>query len=569
MSMATDVIGRLADKSLLERGGDGRVTRWRMLDTVRAYAREQLTASNDRLTTEEAHLLWATSAAVALEEMLVEDEAWIEQFDAVADGLRAAFARLLGSNLARERFALGLSLGHLAYARGLLTEAHGHFVSATECTPDPADAVVALRGAASVARAHQRLSLDVEQLHRAASAAQACGLPAAAARSLADIAREEGRFPSGLDVAPDHDATLTLIERARSLDPGDDRALRVAISLAAAWNGRPRPTEPDPTLANAALVLARDLGDPLLLSEALDAVSSAASFAGRRREAARVTSERLELIDQMPRHSPDVGLEVFDVHHAATETAVAAGDLTAALAAGRRAQTEALDAALPYLAASRVTLPLALLGSFDEALVQANLMRDSWVRVGRPTAGWMANAVYAAALVHGLRGNTAAFDEWWDMAAELSARSSTNEMRTFVTLRIALHHGRLDGTILEPAVGSLGDYTRCLGIEVAVVTGAVDAEVQISAAASLGDENAYAAAMLRRASGRLHHDPTELEAAVSMWESIGACFERACTLALIPGRRREGERRLTDLGCPSPAARHQYPVDLHAGPGDE
>ncbi len=47
IAMATDLIGRLADKSLLARGQDGARSRWRMLDTVRAYAAEQLDASGD------------------------------------------------------------------------------------------------------------------------------------------------------------------------------------------------------------------------------------------------------------------------------------------------------------------------------------------------------------------------------------------------------------------------------------------------------------------------------------------------------------------------------------------
>jgi len=244
----------------------------------------------------------------------------------------------------------------------------------------------------------------------------------------------------------------------------------------------------------------------------------------------------------------------------ATETAVAAGDLDAALVTGRRAQSDGLDSAVPYMAASRIALPLVLLGNFDEALFQAQLMRDSWVRAGQPTAGWMANAFFAAAMVHGLRDDAAAFDEWWQIAAELSTRSSTNEMRAFVEQRVALHQGRFDDATLELSSlvshGSLADYARSIMVEVAVVTGAADADVQLRAAHPLAAENEYAAAILQRASGRLHDNPDELEAAVSSWETIGARFELACTLTLIPARRAQGERELSELGCPMPA-----PVD--------
>lgn len=557
-AIAADVIGRLADKCLLDRGRDGRVSRWRMLDTVRSYAREQLNASGEGPAVEEAHLRWAVGAAARLEAELGVGDGWVEEFDAVVDDLRSEIVRPAPTQLTPERFALALALGHLAYARGLLVEARDHYVTAAEGAPDPAAAIVAWREGAAVARAEQRLSLEIELLRRAAAAAEGCNDHAATARILADIAREVGRFPSGLDEAPDRDATLALIERSRSLDPGGDPALRVALALAAAWNGRPKPTEPDPVLAAESLVLARELGDPELLSEALDSVSSAASFAGRRQEAARAAAERLGLIDQMPRHSPRVALEVFDAYHSATETSIAAGDPTAALAAGRRAKAEGLDAVMPYLAASRVTLPLVLLGDFDEALAQAELMRDSWVRAGRPTAGWMANAVFAAAMVHGLRGDTVEFDEWWQVASKMSARSSTNEMSAFVAHRVALHHAGFKGVTLEPGGpvtdGSLVDYARCVAVELAVVTGA-DTDVQLRAARPLVDENRYATAFLRRASGRLHNDPTQLDASASIWETIGARFEHACTLTLIPASREEGARMLSNLGCPLPEYR--------------
>jgi predicted ATPase/DNA-binding CsgD family transcriptional regulator len=559
-SIASDVIGRLVDKTLLVRGGDRPGSRWRMLDTVRAYAREQLVASQELTAIEGAHLRWAASAATALEAELGEDDAWAGRFDAIADDLRSAAMRNAPGELTSESFGLGLSLGHLTYARGLLAEARGHYIAAADRAPAPAAAIVAWRGAAAVARADQRLSLSMELLYRAAAAAEEGGDRAAAALALADIAREVGRFPSGFDEAPDRDATLALIERARSLDPGDDLAVRTAIVLAAAWNGRPEPTEPDPALAAEALVLARELGDPMFVSDALDAVAASASSAGRRKEAARITVERLGLIDQMPRHSPGVGLEVFDAFHMATETAVAAGDLDAALATGRRAQSDSLDSAVPYMAASRIALPLVLLGDFDEALVQAQLMRDSWIRAGKPTAGWMVNAFFAAAMVHGLRGDAAAFDEWWQIAAEESTRSSTNETRAFVEQRVALHQGRFDDATLElsgpVSDGSLADYARSIRVEVAIVTGVADADVQLRAAHPLAAENEYAAAILQRASGRLHHNLDELEAAVSSWETIGARFELACTLTLIPARRAQGERELSELGCPMPA-----PVD--------
>ena len=62
------------------------------------------------------------------------------------------------------------------------------------------------------------------------------------------------------------------------------------------------------------------------------------------------------------------------------------------------------------------------------------------------------------------------------------------------------------------------------------------------------------AAQLLRAAGRLHGDRAELEQSVIRWEGIGARFERACTLLLLPGRADEGAEEIAALGCRLPVA---------------
>jgi hypothetical protein len=86
-------------------------------------------------------------------------------------------------------------------------------------------------------------------------------------------------------------------------------------------------------------------------------------------------------------------------------------------------------------------------------------------------------------------------------------------------------------------------------------TGRLDAAVAAAddlAAAPAGEESAWAEACLARAAGRLHGDRDALCAAVAGWERIGARFERACTLLLLPERAGEGRAELAELGCPAP-----------------
>ena len=498
-------------------------------------------------------LCWAASTAGRLEAALIAEESWQERFDQIADDLRAALARPAGPDLLETRFSLGVSLGHLAYARFLFSEACAHYRTAAEQAPRPGSAVAAWRSAAAVARADQRIDLSISFLERAVAVAEAAGDATAQARALADAARTMGRFPSGMAHAPDRDSALELVRRAQSLET-DDPAAVASVALAAAWNGRPRPTEPSPELAAAAAVLARRADEPILVSDALDALGSAASFQGRHQDAARLAAQRLALLDRMPRHDPEVGLEVFDAYHSATESALAAGDPRAAVSVAQRAHSDPLYRAVPYHADSRMALALALLGDFDGALASAEQARDSWVSTGRPTAGWMANAFFAAALVHGLRGDWAAFDEWWAQASELSARASTMEMPPFVALRLELHTGRaateLLGSDRALASGRLGDYARAVAVEAAAARGVPGAAPRPQS--NIPVQNPYAAAFLERASGRLQSDRQGIAAAAESWEHLGARFEHAVTLTMLPERRQEGLQILGELGCPPP-----------------
>jgi predicted ATPase/DNA-binding CsgD family transcriptional regulator len=554
-----DLVGRLEDKSLLHRIGTdddpAASSRWRMLDTVRAYAGERLADSGEGPWAEDLRLRWAASMAGRLEAALIAEKPWQERFDEIADDLRGAFAQSSAHDLQEFHFKLGMSLGHLAYAHFLLSEACVHYESATERAPTPRLAAAALRSAAAVARADQRIDRSISFLERAAEVAEAAGDRATQARALADIARTMGRFPSGMQRAPDRDFGVGLVRRARSLET-DDPTVAASVALAAAWNSGPRPTQPSPELAAAALVLARRTDEPNLLSEALDALGSAASFAGRHQEAARLASERLALLDRMPRHDPEVGLEVFDAYHSATESALAAGDPRAAVSVAQRALSDPLYRAVPYHADSRMALARALLGDFDGALTSAEQARHGWVRGGCPTAGWMANAFFASALVHGLRGDWPAFHEWWTQASELSARSSTKEMPAFVALRLELHTGRAATELMgsDPLLvsGPLGDYARGVAAEVAAARG--ESDVANRPADHTLEQNPYAAAYQERASRRVDSDRHGIAKLVESWERLGARFEWAVTLTMLQGRRREGLRILGELGCVPPVS---------------
>src|SRR6185437_14973983 len=71
-----DLIGRLTDKSLLihRHGPEG--SRWQMLETIRAYAVDRLSDSDEATAIREAHLRWAANVAADLERRVEADRPW-------------------------------------------------------------------------------------------------------------------------------------------------------------------------------------------------------------------------------------------------------------------------------------------------------------------------------------------------------------------------------------------------------------------------------------------------------------------------------------------------------------
>jgi hypothetical protein len=171
----------------------------------------------------------------------------------------------------------------------------------------------------------------------------------------------------------------------------------------------------------------------------------------------------------------------------------------------------------------------------------------------------MAPSAYATALVYGLRGDAAAHDRWCELADRICIEGTAATFGDFVEQRVALHLGQCDRALAVPSAlpdrrgGYYNAYQSVISVEVAVVAGDPDAERRLEETLDLATENDFVAACLARAGGRLHHDDTELEQAVRLWEAIGARFERACTLMLIATRADEGRDELEALGCPLPA----------------
>jgi predicted ATPase/DNA-binding CsgD family transcriptional regulator len=558
LAAASDVIGRLTDKSLLVLVPHASESQWRMLDSVHAYAHEQLKESAEADEVRRRYHLWATTMARELEESLGGED-WFERFDVVAGDLRSALHMAPDGTDRRAAFELALALAHLTYARRFLVESRHHYETAIQRAPDAASEVTALRAAASALCAEMRGEAAFNLLQRAAALAEESHDTRSAAIVLADSAVLAGRCPALFITPLRPDELLALVGRAKALASDDDLEVATRIAAASAWDGVLGSTLPSPQGAQEALDLARRFGDPVLISGAMDAVASAAAYVGRYKEAARVSTERLQLLGVLQRHDPRVGAEIADIFHMAAQSAVSAGDLETGLRNARTSYDDDANQGLPHFAATHLMAPLVLRGEFDEAMVQATVMRQGWERAGSPPAGWMAPSFFAASTVFGLRGDEEARQEWWELGLAIQQAPADASCSTFFGCRVALHAGAIEEARRMALNHSQSrsslyhPFAHAIGVEIAVVAGAPGAASQLTDAKDLGQENDFVAALLLRAAGRLHHDEAALHESVLGWEAIGARFERACTLLLIPGRIDEGVAELEAIGCLMPA----------------
>ncbi|NRQ38408.1 hypothetical protein HII36_42265 [Nonomuraea sp. NN258] len=485
---------------------------------------------------------------------------------------------------------LARSLAALTYARRFVNEALTHYREAARLAPTPGAAAADLRHAADCALAIAGSGQAYELQLAAADRAEAAGDREVRAIALARavvVARRHAGF--GFESVPPPETLRALAEEAATTaglsagpsrphepgphepgphEPGTDvfaqaGGLVVAAHVAAAeaWLAGEAATS-DPALAQAALAAARRTGDPVLIGGALDCVLSAAARAGDPRTAYRLSWERLDLLPVMDHDDPRAGIEIVDSLHTAAAYAIAVGDLPEALALAWRATRDDFTGNHPALARSKLIPPLALTGDFDAAVRHAEEMWESQARMDRPPGRWMTAALCAVALVHGLRGNAERFASWRARAAavgDLVGSPQHRPLGVFVDARLAVHAGRFEtaAELCEQAAagfrpGFFDRYATAACAELAVVAGLPDAAGLLTAAEPAGRENDWAAACLARAAGRLTGDAAALEASVAGWERIGARFERACTLWLLPARRDEAVAELAALGATHP-----------------
>jgi hypothetical protein len=483
----------------------------------------------------------------------------------VAGDLRAALA---GCPPGPDPAAHGLAsaLGYLTFARRFLKDSLSHYQEAAVRAPSPGDAARDLTNAAGCAL-FMNFSGDhvIGLLLAAAGCARRAGdgdaQAIALARAVEIAARHTGSYPAMMP----RERLNDLLQQAASAGSPAHPPVAGALAAAKVWSAAPVKLQLDPDLARIAEQAARAAADPVLISASLDATRTAATAAGRLRDAYQISTERVSLLAVMDK-TPRAGAEIEDTYNMACTDAIGVGDLPAALAYADLGRHDDLAGNHPYLAMTTLIPALALMGRLAEATNAAARMWAAWQRAGRPAAAPVSPALAAAAMASCLLGNDRASRLWRaraDQAAGTIAADLSRHLTftTFVDARCAAHTGKLTGAaeLVSRAFGNHSQgwyaaYAQAAATELAVIAGLPDAEQHLAAAASAAQQNAWAAACLARTAGRLRNDPGALARAVTGWEQIGARFERVCTLLLLPARASEGRAELKRLGVQTGAA---------------
>ena len=401
----------LADHSLLTAIITPNGTRYRVLETIRQYGAERLMEADELTEAHARHLRWCLAEADALGESLASGGATERAaFDQLADELRAALDWAAAQPAQREGgHRLAIRLAALCFTRGLPGEAQRRYEQAAALAADDLEAASALHDAASAAEI-RHFGGEAIRLHRAcAGAALRVGDRPRAAYHLAQIAELVNRAP-GLMPESASIGVAQLLAEAAAL-AGDDPAAQARVVIADGFNGyRLDPVSAE--LAERGITLARRAGDPLAESAALDLQTSIQLARGDIPAAAASALRRTELLAPLRGRPIACGFELFDACQMAAETAVAAGDLTAARELAENVRDLPFYREEGHLATARLLVVTALAGDWDETAAFGQRFLEGWEQAGRPRAGNLNRGPYAAAAVCGLRGDDAGRAEW-------------------------------------------------------------------------------------------------------------------------------------------------------------
>jgi tetratricopeptide (TPR) repeat protein len=289
-----DTLQSLVDKSLLRRRQAVTGSRFWMLETIRAYAVEQLEGSGDADETYDRHAQWFLQLAERAEpEVLRGDQiTWGHRLDAERDNCRVALSWLVDQGRAEQALRLIGALRRAWAAHGYLTETRGWLETVLAQTDDVSSRVraKALYGLGRVALLQGDYDEAVLRLDSASAIYRELGDEEGVVYSLADLGWIAG-------AQGDHERATALGEEslAHARRTGDDVLMAAALhSLACAHLDRGDHAAARP-LFEESLARRRGLRDTRNTANSLLHLGIAALLGGDHAQATGLLDESLSL----------------------------------------------------------------------------------------------------------------------------------------------------------------------------------------------------------------------------------------------------------------------------------
>jgi hypothetical protein len=441
--------------------------------------------------------------------------------------------------------------------RGATARAQELYEHAASLADSTVEQLECLRAAADVAlrqfRGDQALRLRREE----AEVAERSGERGIAAAAYAHAIQASCRM-GGITGDIVEDEMASMLERARELVADDDAVTRARLLLDEAWIAwrfaRMKDMEGP---ARAGLELARETGDPALVSNALDAVGSLEWHGGRFRAALALNRERIELLEAISEPSHEVEFERADALHMMIETLLQTGELRESAAYAARAREADLARGLAHIGWTRGVLPDFMLGEWERVLESARKGREAWRALGRPFVPAVATQLAAVGAIHGLRGEEREAEEWFALASELTGGAQKSGIAT-LRAEVMLHHGRVDAAaeaLPDPrdAWSWWGPPYRAIRAESLVRAGLEGAEAALAEAGAISFEHPYARAIVLRTRALGSGEEAPLRESLALLREIECPYQAARTGWLLDGEERAAaERTFERLRVPPP-----------------
>ncbi|HEY5983456.1 MAG TPA: adenylate/guanylate cyclase domain-containing protein [Anaerolineales bacterium] len=380
-----DLLLRLVDKSLIiadERAGQ---SRYRMLETIREFAREQLSTSGEEARLRARHLEFFLGFSEQAEAQLhgAEPLVWLDQLGEEYENLRAAleWARAAGSIQPAPRLAKATEqLADVQLLLGVATKAIPLYQAALALchSVEGADPMIA-------ARLHGKIIKTVTHLHARVDSEQFQALRAVAAVSRAAAARA--------------------LEAAGAEAPSLDRVhLLTTLSADATMIRVPPDWDRAEQYARDAAEMAEKLDAPVELSAALGQLSDMYWYRGRARERVQITLRRMAISSESRfRNAEGRAVAVMDVGDAL----MCVGEYAQAIPYFLEAETLAAQAKaveLEMFALFERNTCLVRLDRWDEVLEQRARVNEFRRGYARERIGPTCGSIALFASVHALRG---------------------------------------------------------------------------------------------------------------------------------------------------------------------